>query len=68
MDIDIGRIIVKSQETIICGERYHGRCDKKSKCVNCKGQHKANDRGCEAYKRQVQMKKVIAVEGLTHYV
>lgn len=57
----------KSRRCVICGEKYHGRCDKKSKYVNCKGEHKANGRSCEAYKRQVQVKRIIAIEGWNQY-
>lgn len=34
----------KERVYIVCGEKYHGICEKKEKCVNCRGNHKANDR------------------------
>lgn len=26
----------KDRVCVVCGERFHGRCDKRLKCVNCK--------------------------------
>lgn len=48
---------------IICGEEYRGRCDRREKCVNCKGNHMANDRKCEKYLKQEEINRM-AKEGI----
>lgn len=37
-------------------------------CVNCKGNHGANDRKCEVFKRQEVINKTMARKGITSYV
>lgn len=39
-------------------------CEKKEKCVNCRGNHKANDRKCEIYKSQEEINRRMAKEGI----
>lgn len=58
----------KDRACVVCGERFHGRCDKKEMCVNCKGNHRANDRKCEVFKRQEEINKTMTREGITSYV
>lgn len=48
---------------IICGEEYRGKCDRREKCVNCKGNHMANDRKCEKYLKQEEINRM-AKEGI----
>lgn len=47
---------------IVRGEKYHGKCEKKEKCVNCRGNHKANDRKCKMYIRQEEIEKWLMME------
>ena len=49
---------------VICGEGHsHKGClnreEKQPKCVNCKGPHVANYKGCPAYKKQVLSQHVV---------
>lgn len=57
----------KKRACLICGEEYHGICTRDMKCTNCEGKHKSNDKSCEVYKRNVQIKKLIATENITSY-
>lgn len=49
----------------VCGDKFHGRCDRQKKCINCRGQHMATDRSCEAYRYNNGVKKVM-VERQVH--
>lgn len=53
---------------MVCGERFHGRCEKREKCINCKGEHRANDRKCEVYRKQEEVNRTMAKEGVSGYV
>lgn len=58
----------KERTCEICGEDFHDRCEKRERCVNCKGEHRANDRKCEVYRKQEEINKTMAKEGVTGYV
>lgn len=53
---------------MVCGERFHGRCEKREKCVNFKGNHRPNDRKCEMYRKQEEINKTMSKEGVSGYV
>lgn len=57
----------KKKICVICGEEFHGRCKKKEKCVNCKEEHKTNDRRCRIYNRYVAMNKAVAEDRISTY-
>lgn len=41
---------------------------RRKRCVNYKGEHKANDRICELYRKQEEINRIMAKEGVTGYV
>lgn len=34
---------------LVCGDAFHGRCEKEFNSINYKGKHKANYRGCDKF-------------------
>lgn len=58
----------KERICVVCREGFHGRCEKRERCVNRKGEHKANDRKCEIYKKREEINKIMAKEGVTGYM
>lgn len=36
----------KSKRCVICGDDYHGQCDKTEKCLNCDNKHRFDYKGC----------------------
>lgn len=52
---------------MICGESFHGKCDRKEKYSNCGEGYKTIDRRCKIYKKQEQMNKMKAEERITPY-
>lgn len=56
------KAICKRKEVCkVCGEDFHGRCEKTAKCVNCGGNHMANDKRYEAYRYNSTLKKTMAI-------
>ncbi|XP_076398207.1 uncharacterized protein LOC143266637 [Megachile rotundata] len=44
-----------------CGKDFHGKCEEEAKCVNCKGNHAADeDRKCWMFQKEYAIKKVMA--------
>lgn len=54
----------KERVCIVCGEKYHRMCEKKKKRVNCRRNHKVNDRKCEMYIRREEINRRMANEGI----
>lgn len=52
------------KKCMICGGEFHGYCDKEMNCVNCGGGHRPTDFKCEKYQINIEMKKIMANEGL----
>lgn len=66
--MDIGRMYAKKKKkSLICGQKYHGRCERKEECTNCGEEHNATDKGCRVYKLFEQMNKFKAEERITTY-
>lgn len=57
----------KKRLCMICGESFHGKCDRKEKYSNCGEGYKAIDRRCKIYKKQEQMNKMKAEKRITPY-
>lgn len=47
---------------IVCGEEWHGICNKAEACVNCGKNHRANNRKCDYYTVNKEIKKVMAFD------
>ncbi|XP_076396227.1 uncharacterized protein LOC100880244 isoform X3 [Megachile rotundata] len=48
-----------------CGEDFHGKCEKEAKCVNCKGNHAANeDKKCWMFQKEYAIRKVMAYKNV----
>lgn len=43
----------------MCGEGFHGICDRKMKCVNCGKEHIASDKRWEVYRRNNMIKRTM---------
>lgn len=52
---------------VICGDIAHGHCDKKYNCINCGGNHKANDKRCKTYEYNKNIQEVSAIRNITYY-
>lgn len=50
------------------GEHEYGKCEEgaKLKCCNCGGDHSSAYRGCEVSKRQAEVQRVKAVQGISY--
>ncbi|XP_067281993.1 uncharacterized protein [Pseudorasbora parva] len=50
------------------GEHEYGKCQEgtKLKCCNCGGEHSSAYRGCEVSKRQAEVQRVKAVQGISY--
>lgn len=58
-----GHIKVQCRGTKICGkcgENFHGVCERKENCSNCKGEHRATFKGCKEYEYNKRLKTVMA--------
>lgn len=44
----------------VCGEDFHGRCDRELKCINCGGNHMSNDKRCDVYLYNRGLKRTMA--------
>ncbi|CAL1681333.1 unnamed protein product [Lasius platythorax] len=54
-----------SRICIICGEDYHGTCEREIKCTNCCRRHKPTYRRCQEYIYNFQLKKIMAESNKT---
>ncbi|XP_070519185.1 uncharacterized protein [Cardiocondyla obscurior] len=63
------KVVCKNKERlcIICGDVFHGICDKIAKCVNCKCEHKANDKKCETYIYNKNVIKISVINNVSIY-
>lgn len=52
---------------LICGDKYHGYCERQAKCTNCGENHKANDKKCAKYLYNKQLLKVSAKRKVSIY-
>lgn len=50
-----------------CGEGKHEVCDKKAKCLNCQGSHKATFKGCLEYERNKDLKVIMTYRNYSFY-
>lgn len=57
----------KAKICVMCGEEYHGQCDRPARCVNCYACHKANDKICERYAYNKQVLKLSALKNVSIY-
>ncbi|XP_071580411.1 uncharacterized protein [Temnothorax nylanderi] len=50
------KIACKSEtRCIVCGDKFHGHCDRPVRCCNCEDQHKSTYRGCPVYKKNINI-------------
>lgn len=47
---------------MVCGEEWHGICNKSEACANCGKGHRANDRRCDYYVINKEIKTVMAYD------
>lgn len=61
------KIIAKEKLRFVYGEDYHGLCDKYWRCINCKENHKANDKRCPIYIKDREIMKTMTKKNVTIY-
>lgn len=57
----------KKKICLICGEEYHGVCERAYSCINCKENHKANDKKCQIYIKNKEIMKTMVEKKITIY-
>lgn len=55
------------QVCVVCGEFAHGHCEKAPYCINCGGNHKANNKGCNTYQYNKNIQEVSALRNIKYY-
>lgn len=56
------KVHCKNQEKCkVCGEGFHGRCDRVAKYINCGEKYMANDRRCEVYRYNSLLKRTMVL-------
>lgn len=49
---------------MICGQNFHGFCDLPIKCINCGDDHKPQDKRCEKFQINIEIKKLMTNSSL----
>lgn len=49
---------------MMCAQDFHGHCDLPAKCINCGGGHKPQDKRCEKFQINIEIKKLMANSSL----
>ncbi|XP_070511583.1 uncharacterized protein [Cardiocondyla obscurior] len=57
----------KNKLCIVCGDSFHGHCDRTAKCINCHKEHKANSKSCEHYNFNREVTKLSVINGISIY-
>lgn len=53
----------KERVCMVCEDAFHGLCERKEKCVNCKKKNRrANDRKCYYFQKRIEENKLRAEE------
>lgn len=57
----------KKKICLICGEEYHCVCERAYSCINCKENHKANDKKCQIYIKNKEIMKTMVEKKIMIY-
>lgn len=49
---------------IVCRDAFHGKCERRFRCVNCEGGHRATSKACEIYQQNYELKKIMAINNV----
>lgn len=52
------------KKCLICGDDFHGICDRDFKCSNCGKDHRPTDKNCDKFKYNEEIKKAIAMDNI----
>lgn len=55
------------KKCVICGAAFHGNCDSNASCANCKGNHRANYKGCPKFLENKRIKTMMANENISPF-
>lgn len=55
------------RKCIVCKEKFHGKCLKEPKCLNCGEKPRSNDKKCHVYEYNFQLKKIMAERNTSFY-
>jgi len=50
---------------LICGDKFHGICNKEAKCINCGKNHKATNKICSTIIYNMNLKKIMAERNIS---
>lgn len=55
------------KKCVVCGESFHGECNKEPKCVNCGEKHWPNSKKCPEYEYNFQLKRYMVERNVSIY-
>lgn len=56
----VSKICRSPRRCVICGEAFHDRCMENNRCINCGLNHRSDDKRCEAYQYNRELKSIMA--------
>ncbi|XP_028044736.1 uncharacterized protein LOC114253886 [Monomorium pharaonis] len=56
-----------TKRCMICGQEEHGVCERVPECRNCRGEHKSVNKTCIYYKKNREIKEIMAYNNCTFF-
>lgn len=63
----VANICRSKKKCAVCGEDYHERCTEAERCINCGQGHRADNRECEVFHYNKQLKTIMAEYSINIY-